>query len=52
MTLLDKDKVWTRIKKYIYIIIFLFIILIILLITSLTLNYSIYSKIIGISLPL
>ena len=45
MTLLDKDKVWTRIKKYIYIIIFLFIILLILLILLLTLNFIIYSKI-------
>ena len=42
--ILNKDKVWTRFKNYIYIILFLIIILILLIVILLIMNYSILNK--------
>jgi len=41
-TLINKDRVWNRIKNYIYIVVFLIVLLIILLASSLVLNCCIY----------
>jgi len=42
--LLNKDRIWIKIKNYIYLIIFLIIFLIILLIIILIFNYCIFIK--------
>jgi len=44
--LLNKDKVWNRIKNYVYFIVFLFILLTIIAISCLVLNCCIYNKVI------
>ena len=42
--LLNKDRIWIKIKNYIYLIIFLIVFLIIILIITLSLNLSIFIK--------
>jgi hypothetical protein len=45
MSILNKDKVWNRIKKYIYFIVFLFVILFILISISVILHLKVLSTI-------
>ena len=49
LDIINKDRVWNRIKKYIYISIALFIILIFLFIGLLILNVIIYKKLVILS---
>ena len=44
LDLLNKDRIWVKIKKYIYLIIFLIIFLIVLLIMCVILNISVFVK--------
>ena len=43
--ILNKDKVWNRLKNYIYILLFLIIVLIFLIIVLMVMNYLILNKI-------
>ena len=45
LKLFNKDKIWTRVKNYIYITIFLIVFLILILLFLCFLNYTLYSKI-------
>lgn len=44
-SILEKDKFWSKVKRYIYILVLLLILLIILILISLFLNFTILSKI-------
>ena len=50
--LLKKDKVWSRLKFFIYLLVFLMIILILILILIFILNYTILKKIQTMVIPL
>ena len=43
--ILNKDKVWNRLKNYIYILLFLIIVLIFIIIVLMVMNYFILNKI-------
>ena len=42
--LINKDKLWNRVKNYIYLIVILVSLLIVLIISSIILNWCIYKK--------
>ena len=49
--LLNKDKIWSRIKNYVYFVVFLIILLITFSIATVILNCIIYSKLKHITIP-
>lgn len=48
-SILNKDRIWIRIKNYIYLCIFLIILVVILLLSNVLLSYFIYKRLINLN---